>query len=171
VGRLASIDESGPLCYVALMLESRGKAVRLDTPMSEIAILTRRYKFAASHRLHAECLPADENAKIFGKCNNPNGHGHNYQVYVSVRGPIEPHVGRVTDLGELDRIVTETIINRFDHRDLNLDPAFSDRTTTGENVVRLIWDLLAGKIPAGELDKVGLLETRDNYFEYAERQT
>lgn len=137
--------------------------------MSETATLIRRYKFAASHRLHAGCLSAEENVKVFGKCNNANGHGHNYQVYVSVRGFIEPTAGRVTDVAALDRIVTDTIVNRFDHRDLNLDPAFSDRTTTGENVVRLIWDLLAAKIPGGELDKVGLVETRDNYFEYSER--
>ena len=75
----------------------------------------------------------------------------------------------MTDIGALDRIVTETIVNRFDHRDLNLDPAFSDRTTTGENVVRLIWDLLAEKLPGNILDKVGLVETRDNYFEYSGR--
>lgn len=137
--------------------------------MSETAILTRRYKFAASHRLHSECLSGEENTKIFGKCNNPNGHGHNYQVYVSVRGSIEPRAGRVTDIGALDRIVTETIIDRFDHRDLNLDPAFAGRTTTGENVARLIWDLLAPKIPGGELDTVGLVETRDNYFQYSGR--
>ena len=137
--------------------------------MSETAILTRRYKFAASHRLHSECLSGEENTKIFGKCNNPNGHGHNYQVYVSVRGSIEPRAGRVTDIGALDRIVTETIIDRFDHRDLNLDPAVAGRTTTGENVARLIWDLLAPKIPGGELDTVGLVETRDNYFQYSGR--
>ena len=137
--------------------------------MSETATLTRRYKFSASHRLHSACLSAEENVKVFGKCNNANGHGHNYQVYVSVRGPIEPRVGTVTDVGGLDRTVTETIVERFDHRDLNLDPAFSDQTTTGENVARLIWDLLAVKIPGGTLHKVGLVETRDNYFEYSER--
>jgi 6-pyruvoyltetrahydropterin/6-carboxytetrahydropterin synthase len=131
--------------------------------------LTRRYKFAASHRLHASCLSAQDNTKIFGKCNNPNGHGHNYHVYISVRGRVDSDVGRVTDIGTLDRIVTETIVNRFDHRDLNLDPAFSDRTTTGENVVRLIWDLLVEKLPGNILDKVGLVETRDNYFEYSRR--
>ena len=136
--------------------------------MFETATLTRRYKFSASHRLHAGCLSADENVRIFGKCNNANGHGHNYQVYVSVRGAIEPQVGRVTDVAALDRIVTDTIVHRFDHRDLNLDPAFSDRTTTGENVARLIWDLLAPRIQDGTLHKVGLVETRDNYFEYSE---
>jgi 6-pyruvoyltetrahydropterin/6-carboxytetrahydropterin synthase len=138
--------------------------------MSETATLTRRYKFSASHRLHVGCLSADENVRIFGKCNNANGHGHNYQVYVSVRGAIEPHVGRVTDVAALDRIVTDTIVHRFDHRDLNLDPAFSNRTTTGENVARLIWDLLAPKIQDGTLYKVGLVETRDNYFEYSDPQ-
>jgi len=114
-------------------------------------------------------LSAQDNTKIFGKCNNPNGHGHNYHVYISVRGRVDSDVGRVTDIGALDRIVTETIVNRFDHRDLNLDPAFSDRTTTGENVVRLIWALLAEKLPGNILDKVGLVETRDNYFEYSGR--
>ena len=138
--------------------------------MPEYATLTRRYKFAASHRLHADCLSAEANFKVFGKCNNPNGHGHNYQVDVTVRGPIDPQAGRVTDLNIIDRLVTETIVDRFDHRDLNLDPAFSNRTTTGENVVRLIWDLLSPKIRCGELEKVGLVETRDNYFEYSERQ-
>ena len=67
----------------------------------------------------------------------------------------------------LDRVVEEVIVSRFDHHDLNEDPAFVDTTTTGENLVKLIWDLLVGKLPAGSLDKVGVIETRDNYFEYA----
>jgi len=65
-------------------------------------------------------------------------------------------------------VVTDTIITRFDHHDLNEDPAFADRTTTGENLVKLIWDLLALQLPGGSLEKVGVVETRDNYFEYAE---
>lgn len=141
----------------------------MKAPPAKPFTVTRRYKFAASHRLHAACLSAEENATVFGKCNNPNGHGHNYQVYVSVRGNIDPVAGRVTDIGALDRLVTDTIVNRFDHRDLNRDPAFSDRTTTGENVVRLIWDLLAAQLSEDVLDKVGLVETRDNYFEYSGR--
>jgi 6-pyruvoyltetrahydropterin/6-carboxytetrahydropterin synthase len=131
------------------------------------ASITRRYKFAASHRLHSDRLSTEDNRRIFGKCNNPNGHGHNYVLYVTVRGAIDPTVGSVANIGALDRIVAEAVISRFDHRDLNLDPEFSNRVTTGENLVRLIWDLLVKHIPGGELEKVGLVETRDNYFEYA----
>lgn len=133
----------------------------------EQASMTRRYKFAASHRLHAERLSPEENRRVFGKCNNPNGHGHNYVLYVTVKGPIDSKTGRVTAAETLDRIVTETVVDRFDHRDLNRDPEFSKRVTTGENLVRVIWGLLVTRIPGGKLEKVGLIETRDNYFEYA----
>ena len=133
----------------------------------EKATVTRRYKFAASHRLHSSCLSDEENRTVFGKCNNPNGHGHNYVLYVTVRGPIDPVSGTVTALPRLDQIVIDTVVRRFDHQDLNLDPEFSTRVTTGENVVRFIWDLLVKHIPGDGLEKVGLVETRDNYFEYA----
>lgn len=104
---------------------------------------------------------------MFGKCNNPNGHGHNYVLWVTVGGAIHPDTGLVTDLEALDRVVQETVVARFDHRDLNRDPAFAKATTTGENLVQLIWDLLVDRIPVGRLEKVGVVETRDNYFEYA----
>ncbi len=129
--------------------------------------VTRRYHFAAQHRLHSERFSEEENRRVFGKCNNPNGHGHNYTLFVMVRGTVDPQTGRAADLDALDRLVQETIVARFDHRDLNGDPAFAKRTTTGENLVLLVWDLLAAKLPAGRLEKVGLIETRDNYFEYA----
>ena len=131
------------------------------------ASVTRRYKFAAMHRLHTDRLSEEDNWKVFGKCNNPNGHGHNYVVLVTVQGTIHEGTGLATDVEALDRIVRETVVARFDHRDLNQDPAFADKTTTGENLAILIWDLLADKIPAGRLAKVGVIETRDNYFEYA----
>jgi 6-pyruvoyltetrahydropterin/6-carboxytetrahydropterin synthase len=108
--------------------------------------ITRRYRFCAAHRLHTEHLSAEENWAAFGKCNNPNGHGHNYVVLVTVS---TPETGRAVD------------------HDLNQDPEFADRTTTGENLVLLIWDLLAPHLPQGQLKKVGVIETRDNYFEYA----
>jgi 6-pyruvoyltetrahydropterin/6-carboxytetrahydropterin synthase len=129
--------------------------------------ITRRYKFAAMHRLHTEHLSEEDNWKVFGKCNNPNGHGHNYAVLVTVEDAIDERTGRTADPDALDRIVRETVVARFDHRDLNRDPAFADRTTTGENLAILIWDLLADKIPSGRLAKIGVIETRDNYFEYA----
>lgn len=119
------------------------------------------------HRLHSELLSEEDNWKVFGKCNNPNGHGHNYAVLVTVEGTIDERTGQATDVEALDRIVAETVVARFDHRDLNRDPAFADRTTTGENLAILIWELLAEKIPAGRLVKVAVVETRDNYFEYA----
>ncbi|WP_447979239.1 6-carboxytetrahydropterin synthase [Candidatus Nitrospira bockiana] len=136
-------------------------------PGREFVSMTRQYRFAAAHRLHSDRLSAEDNRRVFGKCNNPNGHGHNYVLSVTVRGAIDPSTARVTDPGTLDRIVTETVLDRFDHRDLNLDPGFAGRVTTGENLVRFIWDLLVTKIPGGELEKIGLVETRDNYFEYA----
>ncbi len=135
--------------------------------MAEHTRVTRRYKFAAMHRLHTDRLSEEDNWKVFGKCNNPNGHGHNYVILVTVAGAIQERTGLATDVDALDRIVRETVVTRFDHRDLNRDPAFADKTTTGENLAILIWDLLADKIPAGRLVNVGVVETRDNYFEYA----
>lgn len=129
--------------------------------------ITRRYRFCAAHRLHADALSAEENWAAFGKCNNPNGHGHNYVVLVTVKGPVDQATGTLLDLEGLDRVVHERIVARFDHRDLNQDPEFKQRTTTGENLVLLIWDLLVNALPAGRLDKVGVIETRDNYFEYS----
>lgn len=131
------------------------------------ASVTRRYRFCAAHRLHTEHLSPEENRAAFGKCNNPNGHGHNYVVLVTIKSGLEATGGTVASLAALDRVVTDTIITRFDHHDLNQDPEFAARTTTGENLVKLIWDLLAVQLPIGSLVKVGVVETRDNYFEYA----
>jgi 6-pyruvoyltetrahydropterin/6-carboxytetrahydropterin synthase len=135
--------------------------------MAEHASITRRYKFAAMHRLHTDQLSEADNWKVFGKCNNPNGHGHNYVVLVTVAGGIQERTGSVADVEALDRIVHETVVARFDHRDLNGDPAFADKTTTGENLAILVWDLLVDRIPGARLAKVSVIETRDNYFEYA----
>ena len=134
--------------------------------MSDAAV-TRRYEFAAAHRLHSDQLSEEENWRVYGKCNNPNGHGHNYVLYVTVAGAIQPDTGIVTDLDALDRVVQEAVVARFDHQDLNRDSAFAKKTTTGENLVQLIWDLLVERIPDARLEKVGIVETRDNYFEYA----
>jgi 6-pyruvoyltetrahydropterin/6-carboxytetrahydropterin synthase len=131
------------------------------------ASVTRRYRFCAAHRLHTAYLSPEENRAAFGKCNNPNGHGHNYVVLVTVKGMSDRETGSAVDLQELDRIVQQTVIRRFDHQDLNHDPEFAERTTTGENLVLLIWDLLVTQLPHGRLEKVGVIETRDNYFEYA----
>ena len=126
--------------------------------------MTRRYRFCAAHRLHTDFLTPQQNWAAFGKCNNPNGHGHNYVVLVTVNSGTGSRAYRTE---HLDRIVDQEIVSRFDHHDLNADPAFAGTTTTGENLVKLIWDLLVVKLPAGSLAKVGVIETRDNYFEYA----
>ena len=131
------------------------------------ATITRRYRFCAAHRLHTDQLSPEENWAIFGKCNNPNGHGHNYVVFVSVTGDVDPITHQVLDGQRLDAIVERIVVQRFDHRDLNQDVAFANRATTGENLVLLMWNLLVKEIPTGRLTKVGVIETRDNYFEYS----
>lgn len=131
--------------------------------MSQVTV-TRRYRFCAAHRLHTDHLTLEENQTVFGKCNNANGHGHNYVVLVTVTSKGN---GDQVDLERLDRLVNDTVIRRFDHHDLNGDPEFAQCTTTGENLVKLIWDLLEPQLPYERLAKVGLIETRDNYFEYA----
>lgn len=131
------------------------------------ASVTRRYRFCAAHRLHTDHLSPKDNQTVFGKCNNPNGHGHNYVVLVTVKSEVPTATGGGMDLDRLDRTVGQQVIRRFDHHDLNQDPGFAHRTTTGENLVLLIWDLLVQSLPAGQLEKVGLIETRDNCFEYA----
>ena len=131
--------------------------------MSHVNV-TKRYRFCAAHRLHTDRLTSEQNRTAFGKCNNPNGHGHNYVVLVTIKsgGSQEVH-----ELERLDRVVNETIVRRFDHHDLNRDPEFAELTTTGENLVKIIWEMLVSKLPDGQLEKVGVIETRDNYFEYA----
>jgi 6-pyruvoyltetrahydropterin/6-carboxytetrahydropterin synthase len=134
--------------------------------MPTVTSITRIYRFCAAHRLHTDQLPDDVNQKIFGKCNNTNGHGHNYTVQVTVQGELDVNTGRITDVKQLDQVVQETVVDRFDHQHLNFDPAFQNLTTTGENLASVIWVLLVDRIPSGHLEKIGVIETRDNFFEY-----
>ena len=134
--------------------------------MPTLTFITRTYTFCAAHRLHTDQLPDDVNQKIFGKCNNLNGHGHNYTVQVTVQGELNTETGLVTNVSQLDQLVQDMIIARFDHQHLNFDPAFQNLTTTGENLARVIWGLLVKRISMGQLEKIGVIETRDNFFEY-----
>src|SRR5262249_38896296 len=104
-----------------------------------------KFEFAASHRLHNPELSEDENRKRFGKCNHPNGHGHNYQLQVTLRG--QPHdKGLMLNVPEFERIVKETVIDRFDHRNLNLDaPEFRDLIPTVENISMTIYRMLKNR--------------------------
>ncbi len=129
--------------------------------------LTKRYWFSASHRLHTDRLPEKENLRVYGKCNNPYGHGHNYALEITVSGPIDPLTGMVCDLGELDSVVQRDILEPFDHQNLNLLPLFADAVPTSENLVIAIYDILRHCFHAAHLEKVRLEETSQNSFEYA----
>ena len=129
--------------------------------------LTRGYEFAAAHRLHSEQLSDDENRELFDKCNNPHGHGHNYVLEVTVGGEPDPRTGLIIDLGELDRIVNERVVDRYDHRHLNYDiEEFRSLNPTSENLVKVIWDRLDPELPAGVLRAVTVRETERNIFTY-----
>ena len=130
--------------------------------------LTRALDFAAAHRLHAPGLSDEENQRIFGKCDNPNGHGHNYGVEVTVVGHPDPVTGMIVDLAALDDVLDREIMARFDHKHLNHDtPDFKDVNPTSENLTRAIWDHLEKNVPApARLYRVVVRETDRNYFEY-----
>ncbi len=127
--------------------------------------LTRMYEFAASHRLDAPSLSLSENIDLFGKCNNINGHGHNYLLEVTVTGDIAPETGMMVDLDTLDQVVSRSIVDRYDHKNLNLDlPEFEGKNTTSEVVAQTIFESLRGQVP-GKLVRVRLHETARNIFE------
>lgn len=130
------------------------------------AYFGRRYTMSASHRLHTGALTREENRAAYGKCNNPHGHGHNYVVEVLVGGPVDAATGMVIDMTALDAVVNEKIVARFDHRNLNLDPLFADRVPTTENLCRTAFELLKDAIPAGQLERVRVEETENNFFEF-----
>ncbi|WP_047980868.1 6-carboxytetrahydropterin synthase [Ornithinibacillus contaminans] len=127
--------------------------------------LTRKYHFSAAHRLHSDKLSDEENLALFGKCNNPHGHGHNYYLDVTVTGEPDSTTGMIVDLGQLDETVEAIILKKFDHKHLNLDvEEFAGLNPTSEVVAKVIYDMLAPHI--NNLYKVGLWETEKNYFEY-----
>jgi 6-pyruvoyltetrahydropterin/6-carboxytetrahydropterin synthase len=130
------------------------------------AHLTRRYIFSASHRLHAESLTEEQNRAVYGKCNNPYGHGHNYALEVTVSGQVDPSTGMVCNLVDLDQAVRREVTDRFDHMNLNLSPEFASEVPTTENLSEVIYDLLKQNFKAAHLEKVRLEETAMNSFEY-----
>ena len=137
--------------------------------------LTRRYRFSASHRLHNRALSSEENTALYGKCNNPYGHGHNYAVEVTVAGPVDPRTGMVLDLVELDRWVGEAVVDRFDHTHLNQDVEhFRSQIPTTENLCQEIYRLLKIRMdqdcPPREvtLARIRMEETHANSFEFTE---
>jgi len=128
--------------------------------------LTRRYRFAASHRLNSDALTPDENARLYGKCNNPFGHGHDYVLDVSVEGPVDAS-GQIVDRNALDTLVQESVLGQVDHRNLNCDlPELRSQVATTENLAFAIERMLERNwtLPA-RLARVRISETARNTFE------
>jgi 6-pyruvoyltetrahydropterin/6-carboxytetrahydropterin synthase len=129
--------------------------------------VTRREVFSASHRLYKPELTDEENEEIFGKCSNPNGHGHNYTLEVVVCGKLNPNTGYVIDLKLLKKIIRENVIKKIDHKNLNIDVDFLNGIIpTTENIAISIWNELVNKIPSGKLYSIKIYETENNYIEY-----
>jgi 6-pyruvoyltetrahydropterin/6-carboxytetrahydropterin synthase len=132
--------------------------------VSGLAYSTRRFSFAAGHRYEVAGWSEAENRRVFGSLMVP--HGHNYTLDVTVRGSIDTHTGMVIDLAELKRIVGETVVDRFDHADLNADPLFRERVPTTENIAIAVWELLVPKLGADRLWQVRVWEDPTLFVDY-----
>jgi 6-pyruvoyltetrahydropterin/6-carboxytetrahydropterin synthase len=132
-------------------------------------LVTRRVHFSAAHRLHREEWSEEQNARVFGLCSNPNWHGHNYELDVSVSGPVDPETGFVMDLKQLKERVESSVVADMDHGNLNLDvPWMKGIIPSTENLVVAIWNRLKDQMPAGvKLERLVLHETPRNSVEYA----
>ena len=129
--------------------------------------VTRRLHFNAAHRVYNPSLSDEENDAIFGKCNNPNWHGHNYTLDVSVEGPIDQRTGYVLDLSKLKTLVEREVVSIVDHRNFNLDvPFMSGRIPTSENIIVEFWKILEPAVAPARHTKLLLRETENNYVEY-----
>jgi 6-pyruvoyltetrahydropterin/6-carboxytetrahydropterin synthase len=157
-------------------LPGEARLVRLkleETPLfygewfaeNNMITLTRSYEFAASHRLHSEHLSSAENIGLYGKCNHIHGHGHNYVLEVTITGEIDPATGMMADLSALDEAVEERVLDRYDHKNLDVDvEELLGRVTTSEVVAQAIFDQLYERVP-GDLCRVRLFETPRSAFE------
>ncbi|MDA0691796.1 MAG: 6-carboxytetrahydropterin synthase [Nitrospinae bacterium] len=129
--------------------------------------ITRRLEFCASHRLFNPKFSDRENEETFGLCNNPNGHGHNYVLEVTVKGDIDPDTGMVLDLKTLKKLIHWEIIDKVDHKNFNMDVDFmKDVIPTAENIAIKFWELLESKIDNGTLHELKLYESERNYVVY-----
>ena len=131
------------------------------------AYLSRRYLISASHRLHTERYSAEQNQAVYGKCNHPHGHWHNYTVEVMVSGEVDPRTGMVCDLSDLDGFMRREIVDRFDRKNLNVDVSFRTLVPTTENLCVEIYSVIQTGFSHAKLEKVRLEETSKNFFEYA----
>src|SRR5437868_8028100 len=132
-----------------------------------MVFLTRKAEFSASHYYHNPQMSAEENARLFGKCNNPNGHGHNYTLEVTVKGAVDPRTGFVVDLKDLKEILNREVLDAMDHRFLNKEvPEFADQLPTTENLATSIWRRLQPKLSIPQLHRVRVYETPDLFVDF-----
>jgi 6-pyruvoyltetrahydropterin/6-carboxytetrahydropterin synthase len=129
--------------------------------------LTRKAEFSAAHFYHNPAFTPEENARLFGKCNNPNGHGHNYTLEVTVKGAVDPKSGFVVDLKQLKDVMNREVLDALDHRHLNKEvPEFANQIPTTENIAIAIWHRLASKVERAELHRVRVYETPDLFVDF-----
>lgn len=127
----------------------------------------RKEHFNAAHRLHYHQWSEEKNIEVFGKCNNPGFHGHNYEIIVKLTGEPEPETGYVYDMKKLSGMIRQVVIKKFDHKNLNLDTSeFKDLNPTAENIAIVIYNLLRPELPSHLDLKITLYETERNYVEY-----
>jgi 6-pyruvoyltetrahydropterin/6-carboxytetrahydropterin synthase len=160
-----SLQDSFLGCVLQRIRLHENHYLSAEREVGSLTKLTRKYHFCAAHRLHSDHLSVEENIRLFGKCNNPHGHGHNYYLDVTVEGEPDSVTGMIINLTELDDIVEQVVLEKFDHKHLNLDTEeFRELNPTSEVVAMVIFNLLSPHLP--KLYKVGLWETEKNYFEY-----
>ena len=131
--------------------------------------LTRRERFNAAHRLFREDLSEEENFRIYGKCSNPNWHGHNYELFVTVKGEVKERPGYVLNLKDLSKLIKKSIIDKLDHKNMNIEVDFMQgKVASTENLAVAIWDLLSPLVKemGAELHKIRIVETENNSVEY-----
>lgn len=141
----------------------------MNPSRTAIAHLSRRFRFSASHRLHIEALSAEQNQAIFGKCNNPYGHGHNYVVQVTLAGPVDAATGMVVNLADLDTFAQRELLACFDGSNLNAHPGFRERVPSTENLCLEFWRIFAAfarQHAPLQLKRIRVEETNNNAFDY-----
>jgi 6-pyruvoyltetrahydropterin/6-carboxytetrahydropterin synthase len=142
-----------------------GAELRSGANGRPVAHLARRYHFSAAHRLHVDALSPERNREVFGKCNNPFGHGHNYVVEIVFSGPVSEQTGMVVDLGRLDSFAQRELMSLFDHANLNTLEPFRDLVPTTENLCIEAWRIFAN-FPHARLERLHIEETANNSFDY-----
>lgn len=135
--------------------------------MSQYVYLTRKCEFSAAHHYHNPEFSAEENRRIFGKCNNPNGHGHNYTLEVTVKGRVDSKTGFVINLVDLKEILNREVMDVFDHRHLNREvPEFAKQIPTTENIAIAIWNRITSQLHNAEMHRVRVYEMPDLFVDY-----